>query len=33
MSDKTTTPKQYNADSIEVLSGLDPVRKKTRDVY
>lgn len=28
MSDKTTTNKLYNANSIEVLSGLDPVRKR-----
>ncbi len=25
---KATAPKQYNADSIEVLSGLDPVKKR-----
>ena len=28
MSDKTSPGKQYTADSIEVLSGLDPVRKR-----
>lgn len=28
MSDKPRSPGQYNADSIEVLSGLDPVKKR-----
>jgi topoisomerase-4 subunit B len=28
MSDKPKSPGQYNADSIEVLSGLDPVKKR-----
>ncbi len=28
MSDNNSAPKQYNADSIEVLSGLDPVKKR-----
>ncbi|KZZ22187.1 DNA topoisomerase IV subunit B, partial [Oleiphilus sp. HI0081] len=28
MADNNSSPKQYNADSIEVLSGLDPVKKR-----